>query len=338
MGIDKRNYGDQYYVQSSATLYRITGTEAENLLSDLCDGTFNNFSITRSVGVNGIDTLLSNSSDYIVNLMYMPLNSSFFEVGGTSTTSIVIGNKTSSYQGNLFTLMKTNVKLFEKSFSRTFNNFLDFAPYTKYELIIPFFPKIDLDPNVVNGHTLYGYVSPDFKNGNITLYLYLDDDYLIDSIDSKIGISIPIGKSNGEEIQRNNVLQSISLLGSAVSIGIGVHTGNPLALTAGVGMATSNVSKLISNNVDHLKSYNGGNGSRSELCVDKHIRLITTKPNNVRYPNYSLRGGVCRNNYTLSSLTGFTQIGDINFDPSGYEIYYDEISEIVELLKSGVIL
>ena len=40
----------------------------------------------------------------------------------------------------------------------------------------------------------------------------------------------------------------------------------------------------------------------------------------------------------LSTLSGFTQVGSIEFKPNGEDIYNDEINEIVSLLQAGVIL
>ena len=56
---------------------------------------------------------------------------------------------------------------------------------------------------------------------------------------------------------------------------------------------------------------------------------------------YNKEQGKPYNNYVaLSTLTNgyYIEIGDIQFDAKGYDIYNEEINEIVTLLQNGVIL
>ena len=54
---------------------------------------------------------------------------------------------------------------------------------------------------------------------------------------------------------------------------------------------------------------------------------------------YGKLQGYPANYYTsLSSITGYTEIGDIQFNASNNDIYNVEIDEIIALLKSGVIM
>ena len=296
--------------------------------SDLANGTTTGFSIA--------DFFQSNS-DYVVKFTYYPIRIEMFADTIIGVDSIKIGKKSLSYNAWGLSKVKNYIELFHVSPSRPFNNFLDFSPYTKISLIVPYFEKIDIQPELVYGTTLYGYVSVDFNNGSMTLYLYANSRF-IDSRTCKIGIDVALGKGNKDEQMRNNVLQGITALGSAVGLGVGVYTGNPLITAGSVAMLTGNVTKALQNNVDRLTGYKGGSGSRDMLAVDKTIKLVYETPTNITQPNAHLRGRMMNANATLNTLTGFTQIGEIHFEPKGYDIYGDEISEIVELLKTGVVL
>ena len=327
--MDNHNYLNITMPQRSEIIYKISQTTLNTFLTDLTAGTISGYNLTN---------FFTEMSSYVTKIIYFPVDTTKFANWLPTGTSIVMGNKSFSYSNNELQYMYTYVKYFEFSPSRQFNNFLDFAPYTKYHLYIPYFPLIDLDPQIIYGHTVECYLSLDFRNGKFKCYIYIDNTELIESKETNIGIEISVGKSNEDDIRRNNVLQSISMLGSLITMGVGVATENPLAIGAGVGMVTKNVTTAIANNVSRLTGYNGGNGSITELSVDKNPKIIIERPQNVISPSLSLKGAPCRKNLALSGVSGYTEIGQINFNPNGADIYNDELNEIIDLLHAGVIL
>ena len=315
--------------ERSELICKISEYQLHRFLTDLTAGTITGYNLTN---------FFTEMSSYVTKAMYIPIDVDKFGNFLPSSPDIVMGNKAFAYENNELQYMYSYVKYFEFTPSRNFNNFLDFAPYTRFRLYIPYFPIIDLDPQVIYGHTVECYLSLDFRNGKFKTYIYIDDTELIESRETNIGIEISIGKSNEDDIRRNNVLQSISMLGSLVTMGVGVATENPIAIGAGVGMVTKSVTGAIGNNISRLTGYQGGNGSVTELSVDKNPKIIIEQPQNVSVPQLSIKGGVCRKNLALSGVTGYTEIGQIIFNPNNSDIYNDEINEITELLRDGVIL
>ncbi len=310
--------------------YRLNVSTVLLIVSDLMDGNLTNYSIAD---------FFQNNNDYFVKLVYYPLNLDDLVVSPSTTdNSLTIGkNTTCPYSNRAITQTLPYKTIATFTISRIHNNFLDFAPYTKYTLYVPFFEKIEIPPEYAYKDSFNINLSIDLDNNHAMLYLE-QDGKIIATRTSVIGIEIPIGKTNAEEIKRNNVLQIISLTGSLIGMGVGAYTGNPLITAGSVGLLTRNVTQALQNNVEHLVGYNGGNGNRDGLCVPKNITLFTETVQNVVQPNLAIKGGVCKKNLLLSSLTGYTEIGEIHFNPSNADIYDDEISELVELLKSGVIL
>lgn len=340
MGRDVRNYvnitSDLY--TRSEKVYVLSDSTVNQFFTDLTNGTISGF---------GVANFFMQTSDYVTKLHYIPIDISKFAYGGLHTGgSIILGNKTlTDYSFDTPVVSGEwlpSIKLFETgTITRTLNNYLDYEPYTKIKIYVPYFETIDLPLELVYGKTVCGYVSLDVRTGRYVLYLYTNDgtvERLFASRETNIAIEVSIGKTNAEEIKRNNVLQSISMIGSVIGLGVGAYSGNPLITAGSVGMLTKNVTQAINNNVNHLTSVKGGNANRTELSVDKHIYLIKEVPQNVRYPNYALKGGVCKKNLSLSGVTGYTEIGEIHFNPSNVEIFDDEINEIIDLLRSGVIL
>ena len=316
--------------------YVLDQSVAWSLLNDMIKGNLSGYSTSD---------LFQSNSDYVVKLSYFPFIIGNFSTLGASQSTLTLGKNTFNYTCKPLITQTSSVQIAKFTLTETFNNFLDDEPYSTYTLHVPFFEPIKIPfAYIKNFYEFQLYLSIDFNSGFATLYLMAQEssggtDYvLVSEKTSKVSIDVALGKSNKEEQQRNNMLQMISGIGSAVGLYLGVSSGNPLLTAGSVGMLTKNVTQAIANNVDRISSYHGSNGNRSSLCVDKRIYLIMEKPTNVNYPNASIKGKPCRKNLTLSSLSGYTEIGEIHFNPSDAEIFEDEISEINDLLRSGVIL
>ena len=88
------------------------------------------------------------------------------------------------------------------------NTFLDYAPYTYYELIIPFCGSTRLDPAVFMGHTLRLKMVVDLYTGACTCYI-LADNLCIDSVSGNCAIDIPITGIQSADFQ-NSVQNAIT--------------------------------------------------------------------------------------------------------------------------------
>lgn len=88
------------------------------------------------------------------------------------------------------------------------NTFLDYAPYTYYELIIPFCGSTRIDPAVFMGHTLRLKMVVDLYTGACTCYI-LADNLCIDSVSGNCAIDIPITGIQSADFQ-NSVQNAIT--------------------------------------------------------------------------------------------------------------------------------
>lgn len=315
---------------------------AISVIKDILNGTISGYDVSG---------FFQNNSDYILKLQYFPFSISKIREFAKSGSLGLGKSGYSNYSVNGIVLKKDALQnqiyndIWFTIYRLTPASYLDYAPYTTYTLYVPFFDKININPEYLYKGNVRGYLTVDVVNGTGTLTLFnlfmengVNKQYMIDSITKKLSIDIPLGKTNEEEQRRNNILQLISSLGSAIGLYMGVASGNPLITAGSVGLLTKNVTQAISNNVDRLSSYNGGNGDKSLLGIDREIYMIKETIKNIKYPSLHLKGKPCRKNLLLSSVTGYTEIGEIHFDPKDVLIYDDEINEITELLHTGVIL
>lgn len=312
-----------------------------SIMTDLLRGVIKDFSIS---------SFFQSNSDYIIKLQYFPFSLSKirdFAVGGP----LGLGKRGYSNYTVHGIIEKSinNVPFYNTVwftiYQLTPTSYLDYAPYTKYTLSIPFFGKIDINPEFLYKGNIRAYLTVDIASGMGTVTIKneftengVNKSYMIDVISKKLSIDIPIGKTNEEEQRRNNVLQLISSVGSAIGLYVGVASGNPLITAGSVGMLSKNVTTALSNNIDKLTSYNGGNGDKSLLGIDREIYMIKETVKNVNNISLALKGKPLKKNKLLSTVTGYTEIGEIHFNASNVEITDDELTELIDLLHSGVIL
>lgn len=299
-------------------------------LRKILDGTVTNFSLA---------SFFQQDSDYITAIRFFPIDVAKFIGGSVTANNVVIGKELAPTTNSVKQVVnwKNYIQIFSLTISRTFSNFLDFEPYTRIKLSIPYFGFVDIPTEYAYSGTLNGYVAVDFSSGKATLYIYLSST-LVTSKTVQLSIDVPMGKTNAEEQERNKVLHGIQAGISGGIIALGVSAGNPLITGAGIAKAGQVVTNAFNDSLIRLTSYDGGDGNTSSLAVDKSVRRIVERPQQVVYPDAHLVGKPCRQTLALSGLTGFTKVGDIHFEPNGEGIYQDEIAEIVDLLHKGVIL
>ena len=295
-----------------------------------------------------VGNFFQDDAEYVSSIKYIPIDVSLFYVNWalSSDRKIYIGKTFTTHNYKYYisttdTPPYSTIELCQITQSRRFNNFLDFAPYTSFRLQIPYFESIDIDPILVYGRTIKCYVSLDIRTSRFCLYVYSDTvttSHLIAQKESVIGIDLPLGQTNANEIQRNNILHMISMAGEIGGLAVGVASGNPLVTAGSIGLLTKNTAKAIQDNVTHV-TYRGGNATTSQLAVDKKIWWVEECPKNVSIPEPSLKGRIQqRYRSSLIAVTGYTEISQINFDAKNNAIMEDEIDEIVGLLRDGVIL
>lgn len=280
-----------------------------------------------------LSSFFQENSDYISNINFFPIDVSKFIDSSITQNNVVIGNKLASTTNSVKQIVqwKTYVELFRITISRKFNNFLDFAPYTRIRLYIPYFDFIEIPNEYAYLGQLNGFISVDFSSGRATLYI-MRGLMLVCSKTTQLSISIPIGKTNAEELNRNKVLHTIQ-----ASVGGGMIAGSDNKSKASINWLGSVITNSLNDNLLRLTSIQGGDGNTTILATDKTPRIIYEYPQNVFYPDAHAFGKPLQQSKPLNVLTGFTKIDDIHFDPMNEVIYQDEINEIVTLLKDGVI-
>lgn len=232
------------------------------------------------------------------------------------------------------------------------NNYLDYSPNTQWEIYIPFVGWVTLDPCTVINCRIMVYFTFDMDTGLSTCYIYnATEQNIIWSASCQIGMKLSIAVSNAEELAREKQATSLNLImglmTSMVSMGVGGATANPVAMVGGImgtGKTITNAVNSFNSMIEKAQITYGSSDtalySPDKIVIRKttHTRILTTVDEQNRYKHIN---GYPYNKYVnLGSLNSdnYIEVGEIHFNPKGNEIYQDEISEIVALLKGGVIL
>lgn len=293
------------------------------------------------------DYLYNDQSEYLISIRAYPFwmnhffgtlgKSQHFPIGPFSAKDVGCLGRELSYQ-------KAPVLIGEYDIPRKYNNFMDYAPYTKITAYIPYVSFVTLNVNEIMGKHIKFYAQVDFDNGLMSVWLECEET-MIQSWETPIGIDINLNRTNGTDWARNMYLFGISAVTQSGALSVGAQqTGTP------------NYAKAVSTGGDLGRSYIGANQSHvyrggyssgmNKLYNPTSLYLIFNREvptekdvesNNGENTYASIYGLPLMKTMFISSLTGFTTIDDLHLD-NFVTAYDSEKNEIETLLRNGVIL
>ena len=227
-----------------------------------------------------------------------------------------------------------------------YNSFLDYEPYSTYELWLPFHGWVKLNATLVVGKLLsvYYIIQPDSTKGTI-LVKNVTDGVVALEVPCDIGVEIAVNTTNAQEIANRKNAAAVGL-GTSTAIGVaagvlGMATLNPVLMLGGVASMLGGVSNFVQQTTDLRTEGKGSVNSGNEgLYSDRIIKLkITRTPLAVddltKYAKYI--GRPLQTNVKLNTLTGYTIVGGVHVEnlPQATE---SEKQEIEKILRKGFII
>lgn len=374
--VPENNYSNATVFNSIGNLatmfkrYVISASEVETLGKDL-------FKITDDLAVGSpsyddyateinSSFLVSNPLDCIVSLRRFPM-----EIPKDGTyANIKLGTHTVNTAG--YGMDKTAYTyLFEMHdpiYPNFGDSFLDYEPYTDYELYVPFCGTVKLNPRDIIGRKLAVQLVVDFTTGTATGFV-MSGNLVIETVNGNIAIDIPVSGINAATIasQLNNAIaQRETSYYSKMSQGFETAKSfiNPLKM----GSAVSNLAKSINAETSHqLADYNlqhqdatphtiGAATPVGLWAIDLNCRLIcyfptgdvitvennSPKLNNKIYDFGATQGFATIETNTIGSYSGLViaanpLLGSMT-TANGNALTDDEIQSLVSALAEGVIV
>lgn len=320
------------------------------------------------------DKLTSKLSEEVYNQpMFLTSDEQTFKIAGVELDGGILnevikpnvkGVKISGYVAPFY-------KVNEYTFNRYFNSFLDYSPYTRIKVMLPFIGEVELNSDDVMGRTVGFYYAVDITSGNvIALVVNETTDYIIGSYTSMVGVDIPKVAKDYSEIARKvisaTLMAGVALAGagvgaigaSAISSGastldLGVLADVPSLMTSGEakiqqGLRFQNIGSSMAKQAPKpslnsmyapsiMRNKITCGGGLSSWFTPRNV-IITIERPFVKYPSsYNHEyGRPLMETATLKELEGFTVVDSVHMD--GFTCTDEELSMIERLLFNGVIL
>lgn len=275
--------------------------------------------------VQAIKRTIANPLDYIFGLNIIP--SQGLSVG--TATEIRFGFTNTGVSMPRLTSQFFTVDCGTLSFDTLCGDtFLDYAPYSKFSIYLPYIGIKDVNANDFVGHTIGVVYHGDVVTGGITAYITKDGSVMY-QYSGCCALNLPLSTDSWGAVLSGAVQVATALVAGGVS---GGAAGVGEAAMAGAANVAANPS-LLSPSVARSGAISGAAGAmgvQTPYIIREAVRFHSTEKFNTvtGYPSYYYR--------SLSSVHGYTKVYDVHLrNIGGTE---NEIKEIESLLKSGVIL
>lgn len=316
------------------TIYNPTVSQLRDLADYMWNGAFD---------INNFKKIFADPMDCILGLSIVPV-----DVPSTGAQDVCIGNIVSTVRCNVASSQYVWVDCGSMEIKEFYGAYLDYAPYTKLDLYLPFVGSITLNPDEVMNKTINIKYLVDILSGSFMCFIKCGESVLY-NFSGSCGSLIPVTGNNWSDMYR-----AIAQLG--ISVGAGVISGvGSVAGAVGSGATAGELANDISGDLFSIgKDVAVGSasavmnakpaiqrsgsigGSTGQLGI-KIPYLTVTLPrqclpqfqNKINgYPSYVYS--------SLSSLSGFTVVQNMHLE--NMSCTAEERKEITALLSSGVVL
>ena len=295
-------------------------------------------------GLFDIDTfkkLFANPMDAILGLSIVPVN-----VPSGTSKAVKVGNISTGVNMNVASSQYVTVDCGSLDIKEYWGSYLDYEPYTKMELFLPFIGMRTISSDEVMNTTIHIKYNVDILSGACVAFVKCGNSVLY-TFEGQCSCIIPVSNTDWSATIMAAV-QAATAIGTLAATG-----GASAALSAEAEgaraqmMAAKRTSQWIStggsvvssamNAVKPQIQKSGGISGSGALLGGKKPYLIITRPkqavpgNQNRYQGYPSFVTT-----TLGGLSGYTEIDSIILE--GIPASDTELSEIVSLLQGGVIL
>lgn len=270
----------------------------------------------------------------VIGLHLLPVSPS---TGGTPT--IKLGNWDTGVSAPKITSQYKQVPFGSVLLPEYWGNCIDYAPYTKIQLALPYIGIVDVDTDDVLGSTNTLTYNIDVLSGAICATLHCVKFNLSSVIYQWSGacaVSLPFSGAS-----YNSVLSSIAGV-AAAGMGFAAMAAGPIgaalpaaALAVGAGAFGAGSAASIMGSMKGKVQKSGSFGANSGALGIMTPYFILTRPVQSVPATWQADKGYPANiSAQLGTITGYTEVSEINLECSGTEA---EKEEIIKLLKSGVI-
>lgn len=282
---------------------------------------------SNAFDVDTLKKLFGDPMDAIIGLSIVPINP---PAGGSK--NVKVGNIDTGISMSYISRQFVEKDLGSLTIDPYIGSFMDYSPYTKIQIYLPYVGFRELSPEDVMGTTISIKYIIDVLTGGCNAILNVSGKGAIYQFNGSCIANIPLTALNYSGAIQN----AISAVGSLVTTGAGIATGNPaLAGVGGVSLATRAANAAINTKPTIQRS--GNAGGASGLCSVQYPYAIIERPRLSTPANYNgFIGNTLNVTMTIGSCDGLTMVEAIHLD--NVLCTENEREELMKMLHEGVII
>lgn len=272
-----------------------------------------------SFDISSFKSIYNNPIDCIVALVVVPVTPTT-----GSAAAISLGNIATTVSANVITNQFAVLDCGSININEYWGAYLDYDPYTKCEIYLPYIGVQDIDINDIQGKTIQLKYYIDVLSGACVAMLKAGSDVLY-NWSGQCAAEVPITSTGF-----GSVFQSALSVGNAI--------GETLAAAlAGIPQNVAQVATSVFNGARSKVHKSGSIGSMAgHMGIQKPYLIITRPVQSVPEDLNNITGYPSNITATLGDLTGYTEVDTVHLE--GIPATSEEMAEIEELLKGGVFI
>lgn len=276
-----------------------------------------------------------NLSECIITVKASPYNLNSFIKSYRETPFAVAGKVLSTKSYTFVTNTLNFITLASFHVTPIHNNYLDYAPYTSYELYIPCCGWLTLT-DFVNDKDIEIILTYDINNASCKAHVMCNGLEIATKTGTFAG-NIPVSVTESGIQKSAMTSASLSMAGGALSLVSGIATSNPVSMSMGALSCANAVSQSIITSNSNYNSVVGNTGDLSETGDESRVEFKRTTVNALNEKIIAEKyGKPCNKFLELSTLSGMTVVD--NFITSGLTCMESEKQKIKSMFTSGVII
>lgn len=282
---------------------------------------------SNAFDVNTLKKLFSDPMEAIIGLSIIPINPP-----AAGSKSVKIGDVDTGISMPYIGRQFVEKDLGSVTIDPYIGSFMDYSPYTKIDIYLPYVGFRSLDPSDVMGTTLSIKYIIDVVTGGCNAVINVSGKGAIYQFNGSCIANVPLSAINYSGAIQN----AVSALSSGVMTVAGIASGQ--APIAGMGIAglAANAANTAVNTKEHIQR-SGSMGGAAGLCSVQFPYVVIERPRISAPDNYNgFVGNTLNVTMTLADCHGLTLVDQIHLD--NVICTEGERDELLRLLKEGVIL
>lgn len=213
-----------------------------------------------------------------------------------------------------------------------YGSFMDYSPYTKIQIYLPYIGFRDLSPDDIIGGSINVTYHINVLDGGCTAYISHSSRGVLYQHSGSCIANIPLSAINYSGALQN----AISAVGSIATMGVGLATGAaPVTAMGAMGLATQAANTAV-NSKPSVQRSGSVSGSSGLMGIQRPFVIIERPNISVPALMNDFIGNTTNVTMKLADCEGFTMVDQIHLD--NVLCTDEERNELLNLLKEGVIL